>query len=622
MKLAHLILAATAALLASPAAAQLTAVPHSGDQSVVVTAERSKAEKAKIDMSDWRVAETPHVLVFSKSDPKELARIAGNLEKLHFLLSILFNRPDEPGETLKLSVFLIGDPADFDHLGLSNVRWQQGPYPKEFPTQVYYDPREDGAVMANPASDQCFMIERDGAIATAADLIGVGTAPDPVAEQTVGAQQAIMNAMTNAVATAVSGATGGGCNGNPNKVLVTAEGRLYSTYAQHYLLTYFPAAYPRWYLEGFGEMFSNMDAGKDGVIEYGRWPEHYRRVMEKFGHYPVQKVLDGTYLDDPHWFPAFSPYSAWGLAHLLFFSEEWKTPLHNYLAAVARGESAKQAEAALGDVKKLQREMGSYYGQKIPFEQLTYPAGQFAPPLVRQLKQSEAAYVRGRLELGARVTVADSSNSTMPAASPDSQKATDKALNARQAWLERLRKNAADYPAELVAQQLLAEAECRSGNGANCVAAADRALADSADDPVALTWKGYGLALEALTQPDSVRASKLDEARSYIIRANHLDTESVVPLLAYYRSYALAGQEAPDAAIDGLAKSLDEVPSSPTTRLMLGSALVERSDGADARRILLPVAAGAFDPPERPKAEQLLSSLGSRPLALLEAGGR
>jgi hypothetical protein len=401
------------------------------------------------------------------------------------------------------------------------------------------------------------------------------------------------------------------CEGNPNKISITAESRLYSAFAQHYLLTYFPAAYPRWYLEGFGEIFSNMDAAKQGVIEYGRWPDKYRLVTEKFGPYPVRKVLDGTYLNDPHWFPAFSPYTAWGLAHLLFFAPEWKAPLHNYLAAVARGESARKAEAKLGDVKQLQKQFAGYYGRNVPFERLTYPADRFQAPVVRRLKQSEAVYVRGRLELGARVTIAGADDA-----------ARKKAVAARDKWLADLRTTAATYPRELADQQLLAEAECRSGNGSNCVAAADRALSLSANDPVSLTWKGYGLTLEAVQAPPAERASLLQAARATIGRANHLDTESVLPLLAYYRSYALAGEAAPDVAIDGLAKSLDEVPSAPATRLMLGAALVDHADPIDARRILLPLADGAFDPPEKPKAQQLLTGTTAKPLAANDARAR
>lgn len=589
-------------LIATPASAQLTSVPHSGEQSIVVTGERAKGVKRPHpEMSDWSVAETPHVLVFSKGNPNELARIASNLEKLHFLLSVLLNRVGQPDATLKLSVTMIGDRADYDHLGLHNTRWQQGPYPDEFPDQIYYDPREDGAVMATAHVDQCFALVRDAAVLSGHEFWDGGTGNTVDSGGSAGQ-------VTSDVAYAASAAassmprSGDSCTENPNKVSVTAESRLYSAFAQHYLLTYFPAAYPRWYLEGFGEIFANMDAHKPGVIEYGREPDRYPALLDKFGHYPVRKVLDGTYLHDKQWTPAFSPYSAWGLAHLLFFSPQWNGQLHNYLAAVARGDTVDQQEAALGDIRKLQSAVSAYRGTRVSFEQLTYPVGQFAPPIIRRLKQSEAVYVRGRLELGARVTTADGN---------DTASKQRKALDARDRWLSDLRATAASYPNELADQQLLAEAECRVGNGSRCVAAADHALTISPNDPVSLSWKGYGMTLDAMNVSASDRAARLEQARSIIARANRLDTESVLPLLAYYRSYAAAGESPPNVAIDGLAKSLDEVPSAPTTRLMLGTALIGQSDPTDARRILLPLAVGAFDPPERPAAKRLLTTIAA-----------
>ncbi|HEY1604083.1 MAG TPA: hypothetical protein VGF77_00625 [Allosphingosinicella sp.] len=604
MKRTPFFIAAAAILLAAPAAAQLTGTPHAGEQSIIVTGERIKGVKPP-EMSNWRVAETPHVLVFSKGDPKELTRIADHLEKLHFLLSILLNRIDQPDQTLKISVTLIGDRDDFDHLGLHNIRWQQGPYPSEFPDSIYYDPREDGAVMATAHTSQCFAVVRDAAVLNEEDLEGIDFNVIAFSPDLLPADETAMAVVMRGVGEANARSNGANhCKDNPNKVTVTAESRLYSAFAQHYLLTYFPAAYPRWYLEGFGEIFANMDADKQGVIEYGRWPEKYRLVLDKFGHYPVRKVLDGTYLHDPHWSPAFSPYTAWGLAHLLFFAPEWKAPLHDYLAAIAKGERSRDAEAKLGDVRRLQRQLAGYYGREVPFERLTYPVDRFQPPFVRQLKQSEAVYVRGRLELGARVTIAGADEA-----------ARKKAVAARDHWLADLRTTAAAYPSELADQQLLAEAECRSGNGSLCVAAADRALSLAANDPVSLTWKGYGLTLEAVQAPPAERASLLADARASIASANHFDTESVLPLLAYYRSYALAGEPVPDVAIDGLAKSLDEVPAAPTTRLMLGTALVNHADPIDARRILLPLADGAFDPPEKPNAQQLLTRMTPKPMA-------
>ena len=110
--------------------------------------------------------------------------------------------------------------------------------------------------------------------------------------------------------------------------------------------------------------------------------------------------------------------------------------------------------------------------------------------------------------------------------------------------------------------------------------------------------------------PAAERAGGLKEARRTIARANRADTESPLPLLAYYRSFADAGEPVPDVAIEGLAKAVDIVPAAPGPRLLLGEALARRGETVAARRALLPVANGAYDTPEGARARALLAGLG------------
>ena len=571
-------------------AATATAQPAGrvgADPPIVVTGKKDARGK-KIEMSDWRVAETNHVLVYSKGSPDDLARIAYNLERLHFLLSVLFNRVDEPDDTIKLSVTMIGDAADFAHLDLHNIRWQQGPYPRQFPDELYYDPREDGAVLATTLDDQKIVLQH-GINLMSLDLRDANGQP-------------------------ITGGPGvplrPDLNANEVAYAMTAEGRLYAGFARHYLMTYFPNAYPRWYLEGFGEMFATFYVASPGEIDYGQRPDGFSDVMHRYGRVPVRDILQGKYLDGKPSTTAWTPYHAWALVHLLFFSEEWQQPLHNYLEAVARGASEAEAEAALGDVDKLQKELAGYRGRKVPFEKLTYPPERTPPPAVRRLLASEAALVRGRLELGARVEIPPA-----PPPGADSktaarmERARAEALAERQAWLDRLRANALEYPKEASGQLLLAEAECRSDHAEQCLAAADHALSLAPKNADALAWKGIALAKLAVAGPEAEREKKLKAARKLIVKANRTDPEAIQPLLAYYRSFSEAGEAPPQAAVAGLMKVVDSVPAAPTPRLMLGTNLARQGDADGAKRMLRPVAIGAYDSPEKPGAEAILESL-------------
>jgi tetratricopeptide (TPR) repeat protein len=404
---------------------------------------------------------------------------------------------------------------------------------------------------------------------------------------------------------------------------MTAEGRLYAGFARHYLMTYFPNAYPRWYLEGFGEMFATFYVASPSEIDYGQRPEGFSDVMHRYGRVPVRDILDGKYLDGKPSTTAWTPYHAWALVHLLFFSEEWQEPLHKYLQAVARGASEAEAAAALGDIDKLQKELAGYRGKKVPYEKLTYPPERTPPPEVRQLEASEAALVRGRLELGARVEIPPAPPpGTDPKTAERMERNRAEALEERQAWLARLRDNAARYPKEASGQLLLAEAECRSDFADQCLAAAERALALLPKSPDATAWRGVALAKLAVAGPPAERERKLRAARKLIIKANRADPEAVQPLLGYYRSFTEAGEAPPQAAVAGLMKVVDSVPAAPAPRVMLGANLANQGDIDGAKRMLRPVAVGAYDSPEKPTAESILERLPTQDQAGKQPSGR
>jgi hypothetical protein len=569
-----------------PTHAQLTAPVKNGDTTITVTGTRTR--ESKVEMSNWRMAETPHVVVFSQNDEEELRETAHDLEKLHFLLSALLGRVDAPDETIKIAVMMIGDAGGFEQLRLTDLRWQYGPFPERFAKTIYYDPREEGSVLATtrdgvnlvlrpsygrPTSRNCDGGPRSRPLATS---IVESPRVSPTGELIVDPVQILMQYPVNELAFCQS-----------------AESRLYAAFAQNYLMTYFPAAYPRWFLQGFGEIFATMKAGDD-FVEYGHRPPGFFDVMEHYGTYPVTHILDGHYLSGTG--RPWTPYHAWRLVHLLYFSDEWKPRLHDYLSAIARGADLQSAASAFGDPGRLQRAVTAYRGSKVlGFERMDFPAERAPEPTVRRITRAEAGLIQGRLELGARIEV--------PAEGGPEHSA---ALERRSDWLARLRENARQFPDLIEHQLLLAEAECRSGNPQECLEAAERAIAQSPRDTTALVWKGTALGQLAGRAPAAERQRGLEEARRFIVQANRLDKEGILPLIAFYSSFAVAGSQATDMAVEGLAKVVHSSPAAPSSRLKLGAEFIKRDLDDAARSTLLPVANGAFETPERPAAAALL----------------
>jgi hypothetical protein len=528
------------------------------------------------------MAETPHVVVFSQDDEKELRETAHNLEKLHFLLSASFGRVDAPDETIKLAVTMIGEAGQFEQLRLTDLRWQYGPFPPKFAKTIYYDPREEGSVLAT-TKDGVNLVLRPS----------YGRPTNRNCDRGVGGPRLVTNVVTTVGRDGSEKVDPSQFPVNELAFCQSAESRLYAGFAQNYLMTYFPAAYPRWFLQGFGELFGTMNAGDD-FVEYGHIPPGFFQVMEHYRStgYPVTDILDGRYLSGRRY---WTPYHAWRLVHLLYFSEEWKPRLHEYLSAVARGADSKTAASAFGDPAKLQSALAAYRGRKVQFERIDFPAERVPEPTVRQMTRAEAGLIRGRLELGARIEV-----------SADDDRERSAALARRSAWIDRLRGHARQFPNLIEHQLLLAEAECRSGNPEACLEAAERAIAQSPTDTTALVWKGMALAQLALSAPAAEQQSRLKEARGFIVKANRLDLEGILPLISFYNSFAVAREQAPDMAVEGLANVVHSSPAAPTPRLKLGEEFIKRDLVDAARKTLLPVANGPFETPEQPAAAAML----------------
>jgi hypothetical protein len=382
---------------------------------------------------------------------------------------------------------------------------------------------------------------------------------------------------------------------------------IYAGYAQHYLLTNFPAAYPRWYLDGFGQVFATFATKGETIMEFGRAPTGATKVLEAFGGFPVGDVLSDKYLTLSTAKTAWTPVHAWLLTHFLFFSDTRRPQLRQYLAARAKGQNG---EAAFGDIKALTKELRVYFAARKPYEQITYNPAMIDQPNVRQLTEGEAAFITGRLEMGGRLA--------LPAQPPvgsdakvvaKAEKAMALAIKERDAWAERLRREAGKWGNDVHAQALLAEAECRLGNSAPCLAAANAVLRIAPQDLRGLVWKGSALTQLAGAASGPEKARLLAEGRGAIAAANRRDPANVGALLAYYRSFALGGEAPTNNAIDALQGAVAVVPSAPANRLALGQALAARGQGDVARPIVVPVALGPYETPEQGAARQVLAQI-------------
>lgn len=544
-----------------PAAAQDT---QSRDDAIVV---RGGLQE---ETSNWKRAEADHVVVISDGDEGELVRVTNNLERLYHLMSRLYRKGDVSDDTAKLQVTLFDSASFFRTMGLRNLHWEEGPYAASFAGQRYYDSREEGEVLAASRSDQLIKLNTQKAY-------------DRYCEELM--------------------AEGAECTAVPYHPAAVRswEAVLYSGFAQHFILTHTQAIYPRWYIDGIGALFSTISVRKDGSIDYARPPGDYKQVFRAYGRLNLGEVLTGKYLE-----PApgkaramdWTPYHAWLLTHFFTFSDpkpEWARQFRQYLTAIHRGTPMAEAAKVFGDMGRLQRELSAYIERPIRFARTTQPQPLAAEPLVTMLSPSSAAVIEAKLAL--RVRLAE----TGPADAVSAD------------WLARIRDTVAQHPYDADALLVVAEAECRAGQPAECLDTAERVLARAPDNVRALAWKGVALTDLAVAGPASDRKDRLAAARSTIERAIKVDGQAPLPLIARFQSFTKAGERVPEAALVGMARAIQYVPAAPAPRLFLGEELVRQGNTRLARQILHPVLYGPDNSPEKRAAAALFSSPGGMP---------
>jgi hypothetical protein len=322
---------------AAPAFAQSTvpapAAPTSQrDAPIVVTGPAAPAPGEKL--SAWKRAAADDVVVYSNGDEKQLVRVTQNLERLHGLLARLYHARGGAETPARVTIVLFDAISEMHALGLTRIGSDEGPFARPFAMQRYYDPRPDGSIIALVRTAQ--LVEMNTNKARNADC-------DDLAESGMECldQKPIYHP----------------------PVIRSWESILYGAYAQHVILHYAPAAYPRWYFDGIGALFSTVVFKRDGSIEYGRPPDGFRAVLRSYGLVDTRNVLNGQYLRAPATRMDWTPFHAWLLTHYFVLSDlkaAERQQFARYMAALSRGKTMADAAQAFGSMTELRRDVLGY----------------------------------------------------------------------------------------------------------------------------------------------------------------------------------------------------------------------------------------------------------------------
>ncbi|MBA3730137.1 MAG: hypothetical protein H0W92_04955 [Sphingomonas sp.] len=368
---------------------------------------------------------------------------------------------------------------------------------------------------------------------------------------------------------------------------------LHHEYAHHFMLQYFPAIYPSWYTEGFAELIASSQPLDDGRIGYGMPAKHRGNEIAAYW-VPLSELLTKEKVTN------LDRYGqGWALTHFLTFDKTRAGRLRSYLTALANGQSYAEASKVFGDLSALNREARRYVTSGT-FEYKPVKVDVTRPVIVRSrlLSQGEAALI------GETIAFRDDELSLYRKAG-----ARKREEGLRRSNLDRIRVKAAHYSNDPYALQLLAESEFAMGEFARSETAADRLLSMNPNHVRGLARKSLLLSTSASKLSGQARAAKAKQARQMAAKANRLDNDDPMPLLAFYQSFNLAGEKPSPVAIEGLIQVVSRLPRDNGTRQLLVDQMVRDKRFDEAIAWLRPIANSPHESPRRDAAREQLKQL-------------
>lgn len=339
-------------------------------------------------------------------------------------------------------------------------------------------------------------------------------------------------------------------------------------YAHHFMYSKFQRSFPLWFREGFAEFYASANFYKNGSVGIGLPAEHRAGELEHAKKVSIDKLLvSQNYLQNKSSRQDDFYGRSWLLFHYLFFSEERKGQMQEYVKQLYAGKSEMAAaKAAFGDLNKLQRKISGYqYKGNYIFRKLGGPIIQPGPISVRKLDKAEAEMMPFQIRL---------------------KRGASKGAAAQ--MLPEIRSLLNKYPENPTILARLAEAEFRAGNDQMAIAVADRALAKKPKLIDALLQKGYAMVRMARDAED--KKSAWSAVRNHFIKINKLENDHPIPLFYYYLSFRNQPGPMPKQAIAGLHHALSLAPFDEKIRISASLQYMKDGKFGYAAKTLEPMA--------------------------------
>lgn len=358
---------------------------------------------------------------------------------------------------------------------------------------------------------------------------------------------------------------------------IGGEEVLLHEYTHHFASRHFPAAYPRWYSEGFAEYLMTARFTADHV-EIGRFNPARAVALLRGTWLPIGRMLaNGPGGIRSAELPQFYAQS-WLMVHYILADPGRQQALARYFAARHRGVAEPEA---------FRDAFGVDHGG---FDQALkrYMAGQIASRLIdRPPSSGQGATIRP-MPRAADDLLLPHAALMLGIADPKREADT----------LARVRRVASNFANDAFALRVLARAEIAAGDRAAGLAIVDRLLDRSPDDAELLYLRGAA-DLFAGPADETVRQARYAAARPWFAKAVAADPGYYTARYRLAQTMPTDGGRRSDEALAHLIAANRLAPLVDDIAFDTASTLVARHRYAEASNVILPV---AIDPHGRDAA--------------------
>ncbi|TCS13647.1 hypothetical protein [Caulobacter sp. BK020] len=359
-------------------------------------------------------------------------------------------------------------------------------------------------------------------------------------------------------------------------------------YVHHFMLQYYPSAYPAWLVEGYAEYYMTVDLAKTRMVVGGVNRGRAYSLTQPGGWIPMEDVLGKRpgALKERDIYAYYA--QAWLLTHYILSDPARHRQLGAYLKAVRDGDDPVKAwDAVYGDDPEgLRRKLQTYMNRPIP-------AG--ALPRTGPL---EPAMTVTHLPPGADDLILEGQRLKLGVPKDD-----------RAETLADIRAAAAKRPKDRFSQLVLAKAETAFGDRKAGEAILDDLLAADPKDEDALVALGESRLAAAPDDP-AQRAAAFAQAGKLFARAFKVDPDNPETLHGYAEAHSL--EPMTEAMADIRVRAVVLAPQVGHLRLDAARALIQVKDLDTARAMLTPLASNPHGGGEVEAAQAMLKTIDAK----------